>query len=159
KTKPGATSDKMVMNLDFAETILDIAGVKIPAEMQGVSFKPILEGQNAADWRKSVYYHYYEFPQPHHVHPHYGVRTDRYKLISFYTIDAWELFDLEKDPYELKSVYHDPAYASVVADIKKELKRLMDHYKDDGTSVVKFDNPDQPLQKAKGKAKAKLDAK
>ena len=68
-------------------------------------------------------------------------------------------FDLEKDPYELKSVYHDPAYASVVADIKKELKRLMDHYKDDGTSVVKFDNPDQPLQKAKGKAKAKLDAK
>ena len=69
------------------------------------------KGETPADWRKSVYYHYYEFPQPHHVQPHYGVRTDRYKLIHFYTIDEWELFDLENDPHELKSVYDDPAYA------------------------------------------------
>jgi arylsulfatase A-like enzyme len=154
-TKPGTTTDKMVMNLDFAETFLDIAGVKVPAEMQGVSFKPILEGQDPADWRKSVYYHYYEFPTPHHVHPHLGVRTDRYKLIHFYTIDAWELFDLEKDPHEMKSVYKDPAYASVVADMKKELKRLMEQYQDDGTSVVKFPNPNPPMPKGKkGKSKA-----
>ena len=75
----------MVMNLDFAETFLDIAGAKIPADMQGESLVPLLEGKTPADWRKSVYYHYYEFPQPHHVHPHYGVRTERYKLIHFYT--------------------------------------------------------------------------
>jgi arylsulfatase A-like enzyme len=155
QTKPGSVSEKMVMNLDFAQTFLDIAGVKVPSEMQGVSFKPILEGQAPADWRKSVYYHYYEFPQPHHVHPHYGVRTERYKLIHFYTIDAWELFDLEKDPREMKSVYKDPAYAPVVADMKKELKRLMEQYKDDGTSVVKFANPNPPPAKGKGKAKAK----
>ena len=145
----------MVMNLDFAETFLDIAGVQIPADMQGKSIKPILEGQDPADWRKSVYYHYYEFPQPHHVHPHYGVRTDRYKLIHFYTIDAWELFDLEKDPHELKSVYNDPAYASVVDEMKKELKRLMEQYKDDGTTVVKYENPNPPMPKGKAKAKAK----
>jgi arylsulfatase A-like enzyme len=155
KTKAGTTSDKMVMNLDFAETFLDIAGVTVPAEMQGKSFKPILEGQNPANWRKSVYYHYYEFPQPHHVHPHYGVRTERYKLIHFYTIDAWELFDLEKDPREMKSVYNDPAYTTAVADMKKELKRLMAQYKDDGTTVVKFPNPNPPMPKAKGKGKAK----
>src|SRR5437764_404469 len=118
KIKAGATSDKMVMNLDFAETILDIAGVPVPGEMQGKSFKAILEGKEPADWRKSVYYHYYEFPQPHHVHPHYGVRTDRYKLIHFYDIDDWELFDLEKDPHELKSAYKDPAYSSTVPALK-----------------------------------------
>src|SRR5262249_43498431 len=157
KTKAGGPRDKMVMNLDFAETILDIAGLPIPAEMQGKSFKQILEGQNPADWRKSVYYHYYEFPQPHHVHPHYGVRTERYKLIHFYDIDAWELFDLEKDPHELKSVYKDPAYASVVADMKKELKRLLEQYKDDGTTVVKYENPNPPMPKGK-KGKAKVGA-
>jgi arylsulfatase A-like enzyme len=151
----GSTTDKMVMNLDFAETFLDIAGVTAPAEMQGQSIKPILEGQNPANWRKSVYYHYYEFPQPHHVHPHNGVRTDHYKLIHFYTIDAWELFDLEKDPHEMKSVYNDPAYATTVADMKKELKRLMAQYKDDGTTVVKFPNPNPPMPKAKGKGKRK----
>jgi len=154
QTKPGSVSDKLVMNLDFAETFLDIAGVTIPRDMQGVSLVPILKGENPANWRKSVYYHYYEFPQPHHVHPHLGVRTDRYKLIHFYTIDAWELFDLEKDPHELKSVYKDPAYAPIVAELKAELKRLMDQYQDDGRTVVKFDNPDQPQPKGK-KAKAK----
>jgi arylsulfatase A-like enzyme len=158
KTKAGSTSDKMVMNLDLAETFLDIAGVEVPPDMQGASLVPILRGEETPDWRKSVYYHYYEFPQPHHVHPHYGVRTERYKLIHFYTIDAWELFDLQKDPHELKSVYHDPAYAETVDELKKELARLRDHYKDDGT-VVKFErDPAQPPPKgkAKGKAKAKI---
>ncbi|HEX5105825.1 MAG TPA: sulfatase [Pirellulaceae bacterium] len=157
KAKPGSVSDKLVMNLDFPETFLDIAGVEIPDDMQGKSIVPILEGQDTPDWRKSVYYHYYEFPQPHYVHPHTGVRTERYKLIHFYTIDAWELFDLEKDPNELKSVYDDPEYAKIVTDLKHELQRLKDKYQDDGT-VVKFeDEAPQPMPKgkAKGKAKAK----
>jgi arylsulfatase A-like enzyme len=156
--KAGTTSEKMVMNLDFAETFLDIAGLSVPGDMQGVSVKPILEGKDPADWRKSVYYHYYEFPQPHHVHPHYGVRTDRHKLIYFYDIDAWELFDLQKDPHELKSVYKDPAYAQTVEEMKKELKRLMEKYKDDGHTVVKYENPNPPMPKGKGKAKVKVGA-
>jgi arylsulfatase A-like enzyme len=148
----------MVMNLDLAETFLEIAGLPVPADMQGRSIVPILAGDAAADWRKSVYYHYYEFPQPHYVHPHTGVRTERYKLIHFYTIDAWELFDLEKDPHELKSVYDDPAYAQIVTDLKHELQRLKDHYKDDGT-VVKFEREaPPPMPKAKAKRKAKTAA-
>ncbi len=156
KTRPGSTSDKMVMNLDFAETFLEIAGVKVPEDMQGQSIVPILAGQETPDWRKSVYYHYYEFPQPHYVHPHTGVRTERYKLIHFYTIDAWELFDLERDPHELRSVYREEQYAPIVAQLKAELTRLMAHYKDDGTSVVTFDNPDQPPPMAKGKKGKKV---
>jgi arylsulfatase A-like enzyme len=152
KVKAGSVSEEMVMNLDLAETFLDIAGLAVPADMQGRSIVPILAGNPPADWRTSVYYHYYEFPQPHHVHPHRGVRTERYKLIHFYTIDEWELFDLEKDPREMKSAYADPTYATVVADMKKELTRLMEHYKDDGTSVVQFPrDPAQPLPKAKKK--------
>ena len=109
---------------------LDIAGAAIPTDMQGKSLVPILTGKTPADWRKSVYYHYYEFPQPHHVHPHYGVRTDRYKLISFYTIDAWELFDLEKDPHELRNVYGEKPYARVTQELKAELMRLRREYRD-----------------------------
>ncbi|MEX2027708.1 MAG: sulfatase/phosphatase domain-containing protein, partial [Pirellulaceae bacterium] len=118
-------------------------------DMQGRSLVPLLEGKTPDDWRKSVYYHYYEFPQPHHVHPHLGIRTERYKLIHFYTIDEWELFDLEKDPHELKSIYDDPASAELVKDLKKQLEGLKAQYKDDGT-VVKFQRPDLP---AKGKKK------
>ena len=151
KAEAGSVSKKMVMNLDFAETFLDIAGLTVPDDMQGESIVPILQGRETPDWRKSVYYHYYEFPQPHYVHPHTGVRTDRFKLIHFYTIDAWELFDLDKDPQELKSVYGDPAYADVVADMKQELKRLKEQYKDDGT-VAEFPD-DRPPAPAKGKGK------
>ncbi|MCU0877364.1 MAG: DUF4976 domain-containing protein, partial [Pirellulaceae bacterium] len=162
KVEPGSVSNTMVMNLDFAETFLDIAGIEVPADMQGRSIVPVLKGQTPDDWRKSVYYHYYEFPQPHYVHPHRGVRTERHKLIHFYTIDQWELFDLEKDPQEMKSVYDDPAYAQTVADLKQELARLMDHYQDDGTSVVEFppdpNQPPPPMGKAKGN-KAKNKAK
>lgn len=130
KVQSGTVNTDLVMNLDVAETFLDIAGVEIPADMQGRSLVPVLQGQTPDDWRKSVYYHYYEFPQPHHVHPHYGVRTDRYKLIRFYTLDQWELFDLEKDPNELTSVYDDPAYADVVEEMKAELAKLREQYQD-----------------------------
>ncbi len=125
-TKPGTVNKDLVSNLDFAETFLDAAGVAIPAEMQGRSLVPILRGQRPADWRTSFYYQYYEWPAPHHVRPHYGVVTDRYKLVRFYgtSDEYWELFDREKDPHELKSVYDDPGYAKTKAELEKELARL-----------------------------------
>jgi len=139
KIKSGGVSDAMVMNLDFPELFLDVAGAEIPADMQGRSILPILEGKQPADWRQSVYYHYYEFPGAHSVAKHYGVRTNRHKLIHFYELDEWELFDLETDPHELKSVFEDPDYADVLADMRKELTRLREQYGDDG-SVVDFDS-------------------
>jgi arylsulfatase A-like enzyme len=125
-TKPGSESKSIVSNLDFGETFLDAAGLKVPDDMQGRSLKPILEGNTPADWRKAFYYHYYEFPKPHHVRPHYGIVTDRYKLIRFYKpdVDYWELFDREKDPLELKSFYGDPEYAKVTADLMTQLTQL-----------------------------------
>ena len=148
KVKPGSVNTDLVMNLDFAQTFLDIAGIEQPADMQGRSLVPVLEGKTPDDWRKSVYYHYYEFPQPHHVHPHLGIRTERYKLIHFYSIDEWELFDLENDPHELKSIYEEPENAELVKDLKAQLESLKEHYQDDGT-VVKFERPQPP---GKGKA-------
>ena len=130
RIKPGSTTDAMAINCDFAPTILDYAGVRIPPDMQGRSLRPVLEGKAPADWRKSVYYHYYEFPQPHHVHPHYGVRAARHKLIHYYTLNEWELFDLEKDPDEMKSVYDDPAYKAVREELTRELGRLREQYGD-----------------------------
>jgi arylsulfatase A-like enzyme len=125
-TKPGSVNRDIVSNLDFAETFLDAAGVPIPAEMQGRSFVPILRGRTPADWRKSFYYHYYEFPAPHHVRPQYGVVTDRYKLVHFYgtEVDYWELFDLEKDPQEMRSVYDQTEYRATQTKLEAELKRL-----------------------------------
>ncbi len=140
RVKPGGVSDKMVMNLDFAQTFLDIAGVEQPSDMQGRSLKPILEGQAPEDWRTSVYYRYYEFPGPHNVPKHFGVRTERYKLICFHELNEWELYDLETDPDEMQNVYKNPEYAEIVAELKDELKRLQEHYKDDGT-VVQFNQP------------------
>jgi arylsulfatase A-like enzyme len=128
KTKPGAVNHAMVSNLDFAETLLDIAGIDVPPDMQGRSLVPLLVGQTPGDWRESHYYHYYEYPAVHSVHRHYGVRTERHKLIHFYQIDEWELYDLEKDPREMHSVYDDPRYAAVVRDLKTELDRLQRHY-------------------------------
>lgn len=87
-------------------------------------------GESPADWRKSIDYHYYEWPQPHHVQPHFGVRTERHKLIYYHQIKEWELFDLKQDPAEMRSVYADPAYAGTVTDLKAELQRLQELYKD-----------------------------
>ncbi|ARA94110.1 sulfatase [Rhodothermaceae bacterium RA] len=120
----GAVSYDMVSNVDFAATFLDLAGATIPADLHGRSLKPILLGQAPDDWRDSFYYHYYEYPASHCVQRHYGVRTERYKLIYYYLVDEWELFDLHEDPDELTSVYDDPAYADVVSDLKAELQRL-----------------------------------
>ncbi len=125
-TPPGSQSEKLVSNLDFASTFLDAAGQPIPSDIQGRSLVPLLKGQTPSDWRTSFYYHYYEYPVPHHVRPHYGVVTEKLKLVHFYMpdVDYWELFDLSKDPTELKSVYDDPAYATVVKELKQEIARL-----------------------------------
>ena len=98
----------------------------VPAEMQGRSLVPLLKGETPPDWRNSFYYQYYEYPAPHHVRPHYGVVTSRYKLVRFESpdVDEWELFDRETDPLELRNVSKEPAYARVVADLKKEVERL-----------------------------------
>lgn len=126
--KPGSVNWDLVQNLDFAPTFLEIAGVEVPADMQGRSLVPLLRGERPGDWRRSIYYRYYEYPAVHDVQRHEGVRTERYKLIHYYLIGEWELFDLEKDPDELRSVYDDPAYASVKAELKAELERLRSHY-------------------------------
>jgi hypothetical protein len=128
--EPGSIDKHLVQNLDYAETFLEIAGVEIPREMQGQSLVPLLRGEDPADWRKSIYYHYFEYPGPHSVRRHYGVRTERYKLIRYYEIDEWELFDLEKDPDELRSLHGDPAYAAVRSELETELRRLQALYRD-----------------------------
>jgi arylsulfatase A-like enzyme len=124
--KPGGVNTNLTSVLDFAQTFLEAAGVPAPADVQGKSLVPLLKGAAPADWRKSFYYHYYEYPVPHRVRPHYGVVTDRYKLVHFYKpdVDYWELYDREKDPNEIRSFYNDPAYADVVRDLQKELNRL-----------------------------------
>lgn len=125
-TKGGSVNKDIVSTLDIAETFLEAAGQAIPAEMQGRSLVPLLKGQTPADWRKSLYYHYYEYPGPHSVRRHYGVTTDRYKLVYFYEpeMNYWELFDLQKDPKEMRSVYDQPEYASVQKELHTELARL-----------------------------------
>ncbi len=112
---PGSTSDQMVQNLDFAQTILDAAGIAVPADMQGESLVPLLRGDEQ-DWdREAVYYHYYEYPAVHMVKRHYGIVTREYKLAHFYyDVDEWELYDRLKDPLEMLNVYDDPDYADIV---------------------------------------------
>jgi arylsulfatase A-like enzyme len=128
--KPGSINNDMVMNLDMGETLLDAAHVKIPAEMQGKSMLPIWEGKTPNDWRKYVYYHYYESGGEHNVAKHIGVRSDRYKLINYYENKEWELYDLQKDPLELHNVFNDPAYKTIQDSLKTELQNQMKTFKD-----------------------------
>lgn len=118
----------MVQNLDLAPTILDLAGVNIPGEMQGQSLVPLLK-EESSEWRDAIYYHYYEGPpRVHNVAKHYGIRTGRYTLAHYYELDEWELFDLEEDPEQLKSVYGDPEYANVQQRLKQKLDELQEKY-------------------------------
>lgn len=130
--KGGIVVNQLVMNVDWAPTILDMAGVKVPSDMQGVSFLPVVsKGGKQKPWRKEAYYHYYEYPSPHRVQPHFGIRTSRYKLIRFYgPSDFWELFDLEKDPNELSNLYEDKAYLKIREDLKKKLHTVVLQYQD-----------------------------
>jgi len=126
----GSVNRNLVSNLDLAQTFLDVAGQPQPSDMQGASMLPLLRGQQPADWRKAFYFHYYE-KGVHNVAPHDGVRTDRYTLAHFYETKEWELYDLTRDPQQLRSVYADDAYQNVVTELKAELTRLRKHYKVD----------------------------
>jgi arylsulfatase A-like enzyme len=126
--RPGSHNRDLVMNLDLAQTLLEAGGVAAPPQMQGASLVPLLRGRTPADWRDAVYYQYFEYPGWHMVRRQYGVRTDRHKLIHYYEEGAWELFDLERDPEELRSVYADPAYAPTVARLKERLAQLRRQY-------------------------------
>ena len=129
---------ELVQLIDIAPTMLELAGVPIPEAIQGRSLTPLLEGKSTADWRDSVYYHYYEYSDFHTVRPHYGVRTDRYKLVRFYgDVDAWEFYDLKTDPTEIHNRIDDPAVREHVALLKAELSRLRAQYRDNtGPPVV-----------------------
>ncbi|WP_114752549.1 sulfatase family protein [Pleomorphovibrio marinus] len=126
----GTVIDALVQNLDFAPTFLDYAGVNIPGDMQGESFRQLMNGERE-DWKDAVYYTYYEYPSVHMVKRHYGVATDRYKLMHFYyDIDEWELYDLQEDPQELKNVYEDPAYEDIKHELHDRLEELRTQYGD-----------------------------
>jgi arylsulfatase A-like enzyme len=137
RIKGATVNTDMVLNIDYAPTMLDYAGVKAPDEMQGKSFRSLLEGKIPRDWRKSMYYRYWMHLAHHGVPAHYGVRTPRYTLIYYYgaplgmkgaidrpTAPEWELFDRRKDPEQMRNVYGDPAYAPVVRELRAELERL-----------------------------------
>lgn len=142
--KPGSVSKDWVVSIDNAPTALDLAGLPIPDFMQGKSLKPLFQGNTPPDWQTSYYYHYYEFAPPHWVFPHYGIRTGRYKLISYYTVNEWELFDLEKDPDEMENLFEwsgykvHPAYQSVADDLVGQLKAIREKYKDTTGAPVKL---------------------
>lgn len=129
--KASVNENDMALNLDFAPTFLDYAGVDIPGDMQGKSLRKVLASQTPPDWREAIYYRYYEYPAIHAVKRHYGIRTHRYKLIHFYyDVDEWELYDLEKDPHEINNLYNDAAYAELVKELKMKLDELQKQYKD-----------------------------
>ena len=123
---------ELVQNIDYAPTFLELAGAPVPEDIQGVSLLPLLKGKHPKNWRKSLYYHYYEFPAEHSVKRHYGVRTaDGWKLIHFYRdIDEWELYDLNTDPQELHNLYGQPGTEKVTQRLMKELVKLQQQYDD-----------------------------
>lgn len=125
--RPAARVSALVQNIDFGPTFLDAAGLKTPEPMQGASLRPLMGGTVPSDWRRSLYYHYYEKGE-HNVPRHEGVRTERYKLVHFYDADQWELYDLAEDPHEMRSRYDDPVCREIAAELKAELKALRRKY-------------------------------
>ena len=122
---------ELVQNIDYAPTFLELAGAEIPDDIQGESLVPLLKGEHPDNWRQSLYYHFYEYPAEHSVKRHYGIRTDRYKLIHFYhDIDAWELYDLLEDPNELHNLYGQPGYEALTDSLKVQLAGLREQYGD-----------------------------
>jgi len=129
--EPGSVNDSMILNVDFAPTLLELAGAKIPSDMQGRSIAPLLRGKTPSNWRTSMYYRYYHYPQHHRVQPHYGVRTESHKLIHFNKLDEWELYDLKRDPHETNNIYSLNNSAALVKRLKAELFRLKKELKDE----------------------------
>jgi arylsulfatase A-like enzyme len=129
--KPGTEASALAINCDFAPTFMDLAGLPAPADMQGRSLLPLFKSQHPADWRSSWYYRYYHDPGDHNTRAHYGLRTTTHKLIYYWKKDQWELFDLAKDPHELRNIYNDPAQKDRIAKLKGELYRLKKELKDE----------------------------
>ena len=135
----GTVNSNLVSNLDFAPTFLELAKTKIPRDIQGESLVPLLKGKTPDTWRTSFYYHYYEYPGGHSVKRHYGVRTERYKLIHFYyDIDEWEFYDLYNDSEEINNLYGDSEFAEIIDSLKVELERLRKYYGDSDELTQKF---------------------
>lgn len=127
--RPKTVVSDIVSNIDIAPTLLDMAGIAVPDEVQGKSFYKNLKGKTPKNWRQSMYYHYYEYPFWHHVQPHYGIRNERYKLIHFYyDIDVWEFYDLKNDPSELNNLIDTKKHSSLIRKMKKELYNLKSQY-------------------------------
>lgn len=126
----GSSNSDLVQNIDFAPTLLHLAGLEIPSDIQGLSLKTLFDGK-PINWRDELYYHYYEYPGIHAVKRHYGIRTERYKLIHFYyDIDEWELYDLHEDPNELRNVYNDENYFQIRQQLHDRLVDLRKKYRD-----------------------------
>jgi arylsulfatase A-like enzyme len=121
--------NEFVLNLDIAPTLLDYAGIAVPEAIQGQSMKALLANGRDKQWRKEVYYHYYE--KSFGATAHYGITTDRYKLIRFYDpVDSWELYDLKEDPNEMKNIYGQAANRKIVNDLMEKMKGLQQKYRD-----------------------------
>jgi len=136
--KPGTVIKSSGTNIDWAPTILDATGVKIPGSMQGKSLLPLVNAQASTKGnQRDLYYHYYEYPDHHSVPPHFGIRSDRYKLIRFYGPETyWEFFDLEKDPMELRNIYTDKKYSKIIDNHKVRLKKLIQQYDDEEAAAL-----------------------
>ena len=137
----GSRNANMVLNIDFPLTILDLAGVTIPSDMQGESMLPLILNQQGIEWRKAMYYHFYESrdDSPLPVRKHYGIRTERYKLICFYDEEGeqWELFDLQKDPYEMNNLIHEKECQNLISQLLIQLKELRSKY---GVQTLSMDS-------------------
>ena len=151
--KAGSTQAAMGINPDFAPTFMEVAGLPVPADMQGRSLVPLMKGERPADWRTSWYYRYYHDPGDHNTRAHYGVRTETHKLIYFWKKDQWEMYDLVKDPEELHNLYNDPAAADIIAKLKTEMYRLKKELKDDDQFAN--EQPKAGVDPASGKPAAK----
>jgi len=175
-TTPDSVNHNLVSNLDFAQTMLEMAGAEVPDDMQGISLVPLLKATDSSNdlavppltigydqdrtdltqsgFRDALYYHYYEFEADrrtaHMVRRHCGVRTDRYKLIHFYNLGEWELYDLSRDAREMRSVYSDPRYADARDQLQRRLKELQAHYQvPDDTGSVPANPPSLEPKKRK----------
>jgi arylsulfatase A-like enzyme len=159
-TKPGSVNSDLVSNLDFAETFLDAVGAEVPEDMQGASLVPILSGDRPVDWRKSLYYHYYEYPSWHMIQRHEGVYDGRYKLMNYYDLEEWELYDLKSDPKEMTNQYHNPEYADVLIKMQVKLRALRDQYevpanvKQDLRNVNRYYHSEEQRKRARMRSKA-----
>lgn len=153
-TQSGTRNSDLVSNLDFASTFLEMTGTEIPEEVQGESLVPILKRETPEDWRNSLYYHYYEFPGWHMVHRHEGAYDGRYKLMNFYDLKEWELYDMKTDPYEMQNQIDNPEYAEVVKNMKGELEKLRDQYDVPVNQIMDVRNPDMKYHSATMRKKA-----